>query len=86
MDIDGLVLAEVLHKLGAGRSQAGQPINHSVGAELLVSLGQKVTKGKQLPACLQVDINRPAGMCSRNEVKGHCNHGQNCWLPLILST
>lgn len=45
VDIDGLALAEVLHKLGAGRSKAGQPINRSVGAELLVTLGQKVTKG-----------------------------------------
>lgn len=46
LDVDGLTLAEVLHKLGAGRSQVGQPVNHSVGAELLVSLGQKVTKGE----------------------------------------
>ncbi|XP_042258642.1 thymidine phosphorylase [Thunnus maccoyii] len=45
VDVDGLALAEVLHKLGAGRSKAGQPINRSVGAELLVTLGQKVTKG-----------------------------------------
>lgn len=45
VDVDGLALAEVLHKLGAGRSKAGQPINRSVGAELLVMLGQKVTKG-----------------------------------------
>ncbi|XP_053199979.1 thymidine phosphorylase isoform X2 [Scomber japonicus] len=45
MEIDGLTLAEVLHKLGAGRSKAGEPVNHSVGAELLVTLGQKVTKG-----------------------------------------
>ncbi|CAK6974536.1 thymidine phosphorylase isoform X3 [Scomber scombrus] len=45
MDIDGLTLAEVLHKLGAGRSKAGEPVNHSVGAELLVTLGQTVTKG-----------------------------------------
>ncbi|XP_008294673.1 thymidine phosphorylase [Stegastes partitus] len=44
-DVDGLVLAEVLHKLGAGRSKAGEPVNHSVGAELLVSLGQKIKKG-----------------------------------------
>ncbi|XP_051249035.1 thymidine phosphorylase isoform X2 [Dicentrarchus labrax] len=43
--VDGLVLAEVLHKLGAGRSKAGEPINHSVGAELLVSPGQRVGKG-----------------------------------------
>lgn len=43
--LDGLVLAQVLHKLGAGRSKAGEPINHSVGAELLVSFGQKVEKG-----------------------------------------
>ncbi|XP_061617335.1 thymidine phosphorylase isoform X2 [Phyllopteryx taeniolatus] len=45
VDVDGLVLAEVVHKLGAGRSKAGQPVNHSVGAELLLSLGQKVSKG-----------------------------------------
>ncbi|XP_030296469.1 thymidine phosphorylase [Sparus aurata] len=44
-DVDGLVLAEVLHKLGAGRSKAGEPVNHSVGAELLVSVGQRVKKG-----------------------------------------
>ncbi|XP_053720122.1 thymidine phosphorylase [Synchiropus splendidus] len=45
VDFDGMVLAEVLHRLGAGRSRAGQAINHSVGAELLVSLGQEVTRG-----------------------------------------
>lgn len=44
-DMDGMCLAQVLHKLGAGRSSAGAPINHSVGAELLVSLGEKVEKG-----------------------------------------
>nr|XP_020480533.1 thymidine phosphorylase [Monopterus albus] len=45
LDVAGLVLAEVLHKLGAGRSKVGESINHSVGAELLVSLGQRVKKG-----------------------------------------
>ncbi|XP_075967908.1 thymidine phosphorylase [Anarhichas minor] len=45
VDVGGLTLAEVLHKLGAGRSKAGGPVNHSVGAELLVSLGQRVRKG-----------------------------------------
>ncbi|XP_041637003.1 thymidine phosphorylase [Cheilinus undulatus] len=45
VDVDGLVLAEILHKLGAGRSKAGEPVNHSVGAELLVSPGQSVNKG-----------------------------------------
>ncbi|TMS02678.1 Thymidine phosphorylase [Larimichthys crocea] len=45
LDVDGLVLAEVLHKLGAGRSKAGEPVNHSVGAELLVSPGQEVKLG-----------------------------------------
>lgn len=44
-DVDGMCLAQVLHRLGAGRSSAGAPINHSVGAELLVSLGEKVQKG-----------------------------------------
>ncbi|XP_068443101.1 thymidine phosphorylase [Clinocottus analis] len=46
LDVAALTLAEVLHKLGAGRSRAGGPVNHSVGAELLVSMGQRVRKGE----------------------------------------
>ncbi|XP_070785250.1 thymidine phosphorylase [Enoplosus armatus] len=57
LDVDGLVLAEVLHKLGAGRSKAGEPVNHSVGAELLVSLGQRVKKGV---SWLQLHYEDPA--------------------------
>ncbi|KAL0967193.1 hypothetical protein UPYG_G00249010 [Umbra pygmaea] len=44
--IDGMVVAKVMQSLGAGRSKVGVPVNHSVGVELLVSLGQKVEKGK----------------------------------------
>ncbi|XP_076579008.1 thymidine phosphorylase isoform X1 [Chaetodon auriga] len=57
VDIDGLTLAEVLHKLGAGRSKAGEPVNHSVGAELQVSLGQRVSKGV---SWLQLHYEDPA--------------------------
>nr|XP_061809589.1 thymidine phosphorylase-like [Nerophis lumbriciformis] len=57
VDVDGLLLAQVLHKLGAGRSKAGQPVNHSVGAELLVPFGQKVTKGTPW---LRVHYEEPA--------------------------
>ncbi|KAF1372123.1 hypothetical protein PFLUV_G00261810 [Perca fluviatilis] len=45
VDVDGMILAEVLHKLGAGRSKFGESVNHSVGAKLLVSLGQKAPPG-----------------------------------------
>lgn len=45
MDIDALALAEVLHKLGAGRTKSGEEIDHSVGAEILVEMGQQVQKG-----------------------------------------
>lgn len=38
-------LAEVLHKLGAGRTKSGEKIDHSVGAEILVKMGQQVKKG-----------------------------------------
>ncbi|XP_075440099.1 thymidine phosphorylase isoform X2 [Ascaphus truei] len=38
-------IADILHALGAGRSQATDTINHSVGAELLVGMGQHVEKG-----------------------------------------
>ncbi|XP_058883377.1 thymidine phosphorylase isoform X2 [Acipenser ruthenus] len=43
--INGMPLAEVLNVLGAGRTQAGAQINHSIGAELLVSVGRHVNKG-----------------------------------------
>uniref|UniRef100_W5NJC2 Thymidine phosphorylase n=2 Tax=Lepisosteus oculatus TaxID=7918 RepID=W5NJC2_LEPOC len=44
-EINAMILAEVVHTLGAGRTKAGDPVNHSVGAELLVSVGQHVKKG-----------------------------------------
>ncbi|XP_029472785.1 thymidine phosphorylase [Rhinatrema bivittatum] len=43
--IQALPLAEVLHELGAGRSKAGEQINPSVGAELLVTVGEHIAKG-----------------------------------------
>ncbi|XP_019753205.1 thymidine phosphorylase isoform X1 [Hippocampus comes] len=57
IDVDGLTLAEVVHKLGAGRCKAGQPVNHSVGAQLLLSLGQKITRGTPW---LRVHYEQPA--------------------------
>ncbi|XP_039617460.1 thymidine phosphorylase [Polypterus senegalus] len=45
LEISGLTLAEVLCELGAGRTKVGEVINHSVGAELLVCVGQCVKKG-----------------------------------------
>ncbi|XP_069085556.1 thymidine phosphorylase [Pleurodeles waltl] len=42
--IHAMPIALLLLEMGAGRSQAGQPINHSVGAELLVTVGQHVTE------------------------------------------
>ncbi|XP_068131993.1 thymidine phosphorylase isoform X2 [Hyperolius riggenbachi] len=38
-------LAEILNSMGAGRSKATDLINHSIGAELLVSVGQHVERG-----------------------------------------
>lgn len=46
LGIDGMTIAVVLHKLGAGRNKAGEPINHSVGAELLVDPGQQIKTGE----------------------------------------
>lgn len=57
MDIRGLGISTVLHKLGAGRYQAGEPINHSVGAELLVELGQQIQKGEQEAVCVYVCLH-----------------------------
>ena len=41
-----MVIAEMAQKLGAGRRKAGDKIDLAVGLELLVSVGDKVTKGK----------------------------------------
>ncbi|XP_015268449.1 PREDICTED: thymidine phosphorylase [Gekko japonicus] len=40
-----LPVAQVLHRLGAGRTREGQAINHHVGAEVLTSVGQPLRKG-----------------------------------------
>ncbi|MBN3288826.1 TYPH phosphorylase, partial [Polyodon spathula] len=45
LEINGMLLAEVLNVLGAGRTQVGAQINHSIGAELLVTVGRQVNKG-----------------------------------------
>lgn len=55
--VRALPLARVLHELGAGRSRAGQPIRPGVGAELLVDVGQWLSRGKR---CLE-PINNPSG-------------------------
>ncbi|KFV71269.1 Thymidine phosphorylase, partial [Dryobates pubescens] len=44
--IEALPLAHVLHRLGAGRERAGDPINHRVGAELLATAGQRLEEGE----------------------------------------
>ncbi|XP_038612791.1 thymidine phosphorylase [Tachyglossus aculeatus] len=43
--VRALPLAQVLQELGAGRSRAGQPLDLSVGAEVLVSVGQRLNAG-----------------------------------------
>ncbi|TRY94833.1 hypothetical protein DNTS_021352 [Danionella cerebrum] len=57
LDIDGLALAQVLHKLGAGRTKAGEKIDHSVGAEILVEMGQLVQKGQ---SWIRIHHNSPS--------------------------
>ncbi|XP_069909235.1 thymidine phosphorylase isoform X1 [Oryctolagus cuniculus] len=55
--IRALALARVLHELGAGRSRAGQPLRHGVGAELLVTVGQRLRRGTPW---LRVHLDQPA--------------------------
>ncbi|XP_051890026.1 thymidine phosphorylase isoform X2 [Pristis pectinata] len=43
--IHSLPLAKVLHELGAGCTQSDQPVNWSVGIELLKTVGDHVNKG-----------------------------------------
>ncbi|XP_043943805.1 thymidine phosphorylase [Protopterus annectens] len=44
-EIYAMPIAEVLRELGAGRTKTDDPINYSVGAELLITVGERVTKG-----------------------------------------
>ncbi|KAK3517819.1 hypothetical protein QTP70_018973 [Hemibagrus guttatus] len=46
LGVDGKAIADVLHKLGAGRSKTEDQIRYSVGAELLVDQGQPIQKGQ----------------------------------------
>ncbi|XP_061108628.1 thymidine phosphorylase-like [Conger conger] len=45
LEVNGLIIAEVLHKLSGGRTQTGELDDHSSGAELLVTAGMEVKKG-----------------------------------------
>ena len=44
--INALTIGEVLCKLGAGRTGENPDIDHGVGAELLVEIGEKITAGE----------------------------------------
>lgn len=43
--VRALPVAQVLHELGAGRTRAGESLRPGVGAELLVAVGQRVSRG-----------------------------------------
>ena len=45
-DIDSMKCAMVSWKLGAGRTKAGDSINHAVGLELTTAVGRRLRKGK----------------------------------------
>ncbi|XP_004610837.1 thymidine phosphorylase isoform X2 [Sorex araneus] len=55
--VRALPLARVLHELGAGRSRAGESLRPGVGAELLVDVGQRVSRGTPW---LRVHLDAPA--------------------------
>lgn len=44
--VRALPVAQVLHELGAGRTRAGESLRPGVGAELLVAVGQRVSRGE----------------------------------------
>ncbi|XP_027007520.2 thymidine phosphorylase isoform X1 [Tachysurus fulvidraco] len=79
LGIDGKAIADVLHKLGAGRSKTEDQINHSVGAELLVDLGQQIKKGqpwirihhdcKQLSSKQQQDLQEALDIGSADDYR-----------------
>ena len=45
-DIDAMKCAIVSAKLGAGRSKAGDSVNHAVGLELKTSVGKEIKEGR----------------------------------------
>lgn len=46
--INGEALGRAVIELGGGRKKVGDPVNHKVGLEMLVSLGDRVEKGRPL--------------------------------------
>lgn len=55
--VRALPLARMLHELGAGRNRAGESLRPGVGAELLVSVGQRLRRGTPW---LRVHLDAPA--------------------------
>ncbi|XP_036093687.1 thymidine phosphorylase isoform X4 [Rousettus aegyptiacus] len=58
--VRALPLARVLHELGAGRNRAGESLRPGVGAELLVSVGQRLRRGEHRPQPLFAPAGHPA--------------------------
>ncbi|OCT89322.1 thymidine phosphorylase [Xenopus laevis] len=76
-------IAEILNALGAGRSKANDPINHSVGAELLVSLGQHVEEGDPW---IRIHYENPQLQDEQREYlqEAICIAELPCFIPLPL--
>ena len=46
--VDGVMLGQAVIELGGGRKRMGDPIDHRVGLEMLVRIGDRVAKGAPL--------------------------------------
>ncbi len=63
--INGRLLGQAIIELGGGRKIAGEAINHSVGIEMLVSLGDYVSPGQPLVRMFNDDSDtQPASIAS----------------------
>ena len=47
-DIDGRRLGQAIIELGGGRKSMGDPVDHSVGLEMLVRVGEHITRGQPM--------------------------------------
>jgi pyrimidine-nucleoside phosphorylase len=59
-DIEPLAVARVANRLGAGRTEKGDPIDHSVGIELTTSVGDQVGAGDEIARIHALDESSTA--------------------------
>ncbi len=82
--IDGRTLGQAIIELGGGRKALGDPIDHSVGLEMLVRIGEHISVGQPIVKLFAANSARRAIAQSLIEQAIHITDQAPAATPLIV--